>query len=200
MEQLFTYDKIFDVFYYLFLIFKEFWYLFLPAFLISIIVKKIPKFIKHFKKRKEYLAEVKKEKEMGKKLSFKPNNDIEEKLREVDQMDGEQFETFLRYIFKDLGYYTEKTAKVGDYGADLILLKDGFKIAVQAKIYRTKKVNLRAVQEVHASLKRYVCDKGIVITNNYFTQSAKNLANDTGVELWDRDKLSEVMLSLKKVS
>ena len=142
----------------------------------------------------------KKEIKVENKIRFNPAaDDIEEKLREVDQMDGEQFEIFLRRMFKDLGYYTEKTARIGDYGADLILLKDGYKISVQAKRY-SKKVNLRAVQEVYASLERYFCDKGIVVTNNYFTQSAQNLANDTKVDLWDRDKLKEVLISIKKAS
>ncbi|SHK91946.1 restriction endonuclease [Desulforamulus aeronauticus] len=141
--------------------------------------------------------EEKKELKLENEINFKPSDDIEEKLREVDQLKGDKFEIFLKRMFKDLGYYVEMTARVGDYGADLILLKDGYKISVQAKRY-SKNVGLRAVQEVYASLERYVCDKGIVVTNSYFTQSAKNLANDTKVELWDREKLKEVLLSIKK--
>lgn len=142
----------------------------------------------HFEDKKELKSE--------KKIKFKPTDDIEKKLGEVDQMDGEQFERFLRGIFRDLGYYTERTPRTGDYGADLILLKDGYKISVQAKRYK-KPVGVKAVQEVYASLEKYVCDKGIVITNNYFTQNAKTLAESTKVELWDRDKLKEVLLTLK---
>lgn len=35
----------------------------------------------------------------------------------------------------------------------------------------------------------YRCHVGIVMTNNYFTQSAKDLAKENGIVLWDRDNL-----------
>ena len=38
---------------------------------------------------------------------------------------------------------------------------------------------------------------GMVITTSYFTQKARQLAEQTGVILWDRDKLEEKIYQLK---
>lgn len=137
----------------------------------------------------DYFIE-RKEIKIEKKLS---NSNFEE----IDQMEGRDFERYLRYLFRDLGYQTTRTPVTGDFGADLILLKDGFKIAVQAKRYK-KPVGIKAVQEVHSSLLKYDCDKAIAITNSTFTKAAKDLAEHTKVELWDREKLEEVINSVKK--
>ena len=40
-----------------------------------------------------------------------------------------------------------------------------------------------------AAIKYYNADSAIVITNSYFTKSAIKLAKVNNVELWDRDKL-----------
>lgn len=40
-------------------------------------------------------------------------------------MDGVQFEKLLAAVFSTLGYAVETTPATGDYGADLILTKDG---------------------------------------------------------------------------
>ena len=50
-----------------------------------------------------------------------------------------------------------------------------------------RKVTNSAVQEVVASLAYYTRNKGIVVTNSFFTQSAKELAKVNNVELWDRN-------------
>jgi restriction system protein len=87
----------------------------------------------------------------------------------------------------------------GDQGIDVIAEKAGIKIGIQAKCYSSKVTN-KAVQEVTAALSYYSCDKGIVISNNYFTESAISLAQSNNIVLWDRDslkrKLEEFFLNL----
>ena len=46
-------------------------------------------------------------------------------IYEVDRMSGEDFEQFLMGLFQRLGYKTEHIGKLGDYGGDLIIEKDG---------------------------------------------------------------------------
>ena len=66
--------------------------------------------------------------------------------------------------------------------------KDGEELVIQAKRYSIdRKVTNSAVQEVVASLAYYTRNKGIVVTNSFFTQSAKELAKVNNVELWDRN-------------
>lgn len=118
-------------------------------------------------------------------------------MDKIDKMKGRDFEKRIAFMFQDLGYKVKLTKATGDGGADIILNKDGIKTAVQVKRY-SKKVSNRAVQEVVASLAKYKCQKGIVVTNNYFTQPARDLAKVNNIELWDREKLMKVLLSLEK--
>lgn len=68
-------------------------------------------------------------------------------IAEIDQMDGVQFEHYLGHLFRSQGYKAEVTKAAGDFGADLVIFKDGRRIVVQAKRYK-KNVGLEAVQEV----------------------------------------------------
>jgi restriction system protein len=115
---------------------------------------------------------------------------------EVDEMTGKEFEIFLDVHFKKNGYTVSLTQDSQDYGADLILYKDGSKTVVQAK--RSKNpVGIKAFQEVAGAVRHYNGNKGRVITNNRFTENAYNLAKSNDVELWDRKKLIEFILLAK---
>jgi restriction system protein len=77
---------------------------------------------------------------------------LESGIEEIDKMSGEQFETCLKFHFRVLGYKVDTTAYSHDYGADLILQKDGEVTIVQAKRYNGK-VGIKAVQE---AMERYL--------------------------------------------
>jgi restriction system protein len=51
-------------------------------------------------------------------------------INTVDKMTGEEFEEFLLCHFKKLGFLGHTTPVTGDYGADLVLQKDGGKIVI----------------------------------------------------------------------
>ena len=53
-------------------------------------------------------------------------------IHDVDRMDGHAFEHRLALLFDRLGYRVEDTPYSGDFGADLVVGKDGKRIAVQA--------------------------------------------------------------------
>jgi restriction system protein len=110
----------------------------------------------------------------------------------VDKMNGVEFEKFLLVHFQKLGYKGQLTPATNDYGADLILSKDGEKIVVQAKRW-TSKVGIEAIQQIIGAKQYYKASKCIVATNNYFTPNAENLASNSGVELWNRTKLLDIM-------
>ena len=127
----------------------------------------------------------------------------EQKLREsgiseVDTMTGKVFEMYLEGILKARGYGVRLTSTTGDFGADLILSTDeNTTIVVQAKRY-SKKVGVRAVQEIVSAKSYYGADECWVITNNYFTSPALELADSNGVILFDRDELVEWMIEYKQ--
>lgn len=109
-------------------------------------------------------------------------------IRAIDQMTGDQFEEFLVFFFRLLGYSAKKTKKSRDQGADVILNIDGVRIVVQAKRMRNK-VSNSAVQEVVASKAFYQATDAWVVTNSYYTEAAKELGRANNVQLWDRDRL-----------
>lgn len=113
--------------------------------------------------------------------------------RDFDNMDGHQFEEFCANIlrknsFKDV----EVTQGSGDQGIDIIAYKDGIKYGIQCKCY-TQDIGNKAVQEAFSGKKYYDCHVAAVLTNRYFTQSAKELSAKNGVLLWDRGYLEKLL-------
>lgn len=113
-------------------------------------------------------------------------------LNVVDRMSGTEFEEFLLVHFRQLGYKAKTTPATGDYGADLVLEKDGTKTVVQAKRWR-QKVGVEAVQQILGAMGYYKASKAIVITNNYCSENAHVLASSNNIEIWNRDVLQEFM-------
>lgn len=135
------------------------------------------------------IGEIKNQKEYEENLS-KSN------ILEIDNMQGYEFEIFLKTLFTKLGYSAEVTKKSGDFGADLLLHKNNATIVVQAKRYE-KHVGVKAVQEIYSSMAYYCANEAWVVTNNYFTRQAKELANNNGVRLIDREELVKLIAETK---
>lgn len=124
--------------------------------------------------------------------SFRYKSGLPIDIREVDRMDGLQFEHFLKPVFERQGYLAQVTQGSGDYGADLILRKGGKKYVVQAKRY-SGNIGVSAVQQVVAAVSYYNAHGAIVVTNQFFTPNAVELAKVNGVRLIDRKELSNMI-------
>lgn len=119
-------------------------------------------------------------------------------LKQLDKMDGHQFEYACADILKANGYkHVKVTRGSGDFGVDIIAEKDKVRYAIQCKRYNHKLDNT-PIQEVVGGLAYYQCDKGAVMTNQYFTEPAKQLAQVNDVELLDRDTLSHMVNRTEK--
>lgn len=119
-------------------------------------------------------------------------------LKQLDKMDGHQFEYACADILKANGYkHVKVTRSSGDFGVDIIAEKDKVRYAIQCKRYNHKLDNT-PIQEVVGGLAYYQCDKGAVMTNQYFTEPAKQLAQVNDIELLDRDTLSNMVDKTEK--
>lgn len=128
----------------------------------------------------------------------KENNRLRKSgIKEIDRMDGFQFEKYLAALYVSLGYKAEVTKKTGDFGADLLLRKEGKMIVVQAKRYGSN-VGLKAVQEIMAAKTYYKADEAWVISNRNYTKQAVELAQTSQVKLVDRDELIKQILKVNK--
>lgn len=118
-------------------------------------------------------------------------------ISEVDEFEsGYDFEEYIAGLLEELDFSdVEITNPSRDFGADIIAYKDEEKYAFQCKLY-SDTVGLYAVQEVYAAKAYYNCDVAIAVTNNKFTSSAKELSKATDVILWDREKLTEILVYL----
>ena len=93
------------------------------------------------------------------------------KGRELDAMEGHDFEYFCADLLEDHGFKSvEVTRGSGDYGVDVLAEKEGVTYAVQCK--------------------RMV---GAVMTNQYFTEPAVKAAKKLKILLWDRGYLESMM-------
>ncbi|MCR4304699.1 MAG: restriction endonuclease [Gallionella sp.] len=115
---------------------------------------------------------------------------------ELDQLSGVEFEEFLAGLFRAQGYAAELTPTSGDYGADLILSKDGQRIAVQGKRYMGS-VGVAAVQEALSGMAYYQCHAAWVITTGAFTPNALELAEKSGVKMISRSEIGNLMAQHK---
>lgn len=118
-------------------------------------------------------------------------------IEEIDRMTGREFEEYLAVLFRTYGYHAKVTRGSGDYGADLILTKNGRKTVVQAKRYKNN-VGIKSVQEIIGAVNYYQADRAMVVTNSFFTKPAINLAQANNVQLINRDQLISLILRSKR--
>jgi hypothetical protein len=105
---------------------------------------------------------------------------------------GHPFEDFLREVLEELGYSVQRTETTVDQGVDLIVERDGVKVAVQAKSYADA-LGDDAVQQVYAGMAFYKCQRCVVIANSGFTPSARELAVQRGCMLIDGSQMPALL-------
>ncbi len=119
--------------------------------------------------------------------------DIEEKLPpNIDTLSGHEFEVFVSSLFQKMGFVVEHTKLSGDQGADVVLSRLGEKTVIQVK-RSSSRVGNKAVQQVLGSISLYKAEKGMVVSNNFYTRSAVSLATANRIELVDRDQLLQLI-------
>lgn len=114
------------------------------------------------------------------------------KVLPMDEMEGHDFEYYCADLLRNNGFLeVEVTKGSGDFGADILAEKDGITYAVQCKCY-DKPIGVKAVQEVYAGRDYYGRMVGAVMTNQYFTQPAVDMARKLNIMLWDRDYVDDM--------
>ena len=131
-------------------------------------------------------------------MAIKRRRYLNSPLAAVDAMSGKDFEKYLKVHFQRLGYKVKLTADTGDFGADLVCVKDNETTIVQAKRYK-KQVGIEAIQQIAAAKAYYKADKLMVVTNSFFTSAAKELARSNNVELWDRKSINKLFVKKDKM-
>ena len=114
-------------------------------------------------------------------------------IEELDIMEGHEFEYAIADLLRHNGWRdVEVTQGSGDYGIDILARRGSTRYAIQCKRYNSA-VGVKAGQEAGLGVDYYHYDAAAVITNNTFTKQAQNIAAATGVRLWGRDYLKELI-------
>lgn len=109
----------------------------------------------------------------------------------VDAMTGLQFEHYVAAVLRGLGCEVQLTKASGDFGVDLIAVRDGVRTAVQCK-RQDRAVNGSAIQQVVAGAAVYQCAATMVVSNHRYTRAAEQLAEVHGCVLVDRVRLARM--------
>ncbi len=126
-------------------------------------------------------------------LGLKKHTDAPEQLHGdfdvIDHMDGATFDRWCGSLLESVGFQViQYTPASGDQGVDIVAERSGIRYAIQCKRLQ-EAVGHQSVQQAAAGKETYRCDQSAVMTNNWFTDSAKKTAEERNVLLWDRAKL-----------
>lgn len=112
-------------------------------------------------------------------------------------MSGQQFEGYMAELFAAVGYGVRQLGGAGDQGVDLLLYKDGQRIAVQCKNHR-KPVGNRPIQEVYTGKRYHNATLAWVVAPAGYTPGAVNAAKRTGVFLYEQRSLEKWLRETKR--
>lgn len=106
------------------------------------------------------------------------------------KMSGYDYEYKCADFLRKHGFINVELTKLsGDQGIDIIAIKDDKRFGIQCKSYANP-VSNKAVQEAYSGAEFYGCDIPVVMTNTTFTKSARELAENIGVKLWENIEIS----------
>lgn len=118
---------------------------------------------------------------------------LSESIRKIDWF---QFEKLIAHLYISQGYIvTRKGGANPDGGIDLILEKNGERIAVQCKHWKAWKVGVAKLRELLGALSDTGISKGIIVTVSGYTMDAKDFANRNKIEILDSEQIYSMVTS-----
>lgn len=114
----------------------------------------------------------------------------------VDKLDGVEFEDLVEKLISKMGFITERTKRSFDGGIDIIAINEQplfeGKYIIQCKRY-SKSIGEPILRDLYGVVSSEHANKGILITNSYFTKTAKEFAKNKPIELIDGKKLTNML-------
>lgn len=120
--------------------------------------------------------------------------DLIERLRAIDWF---QFEKVVALTYRKLGHtVTRRGGANPDGGIDLVIEKDGQRVAVQCKQWKTWNVGVKAVREFLGALTDAKIERGLFVTLGGYTGEAKQLADKHGIAMLNESALATMLESV----
>jgi restriction system protein len=114
--------------------------------------------------------------------------------KRLGEMDWFQFEKLIEMVYAAQKCpVTRRGGAKADGGIDLIVEKNGAKVAVQCKHWKSWKVGVRNIRELKGAMTIENMQKGVLVTIVGYTEEARTLAEEQGIALLDQGKLLDLI-------
>lgn len=110
-------------------------------------------------------------------------------MDDIIKLSPSEFEAFICCMVGKLGYEVRPISIGEDIGIDALAMNEFDKIGIQIKKYIKRKINLSMIYHTYGAAAYYDCSKAVIITLSELTPKADIVANKLGVEIWDKDKV-----------
>ncbi len=127
-------------------------------------------------------------------VAYNRHADKQAPLKDVplDSLSEGQLVNQLENIFQRQDFKVSEPPHAGNFGADLLLKRDGEETVVQVNP-SAQTVGTESVQQLIGAMAYYDAPHGLIVSNSHFTPAAHQLAHRAGILLWDRERLSREM-------
>lgn len=116
--------------------------------------------------------------------------------QQLQSMDPYEFEELVAELWDSKGYTTNVRKKSGDKAVDIDAERGGRKEVIQVKRYSDgNKIGSEVVRKYATLYQQTDANKVVLVTSGIFTDSARELGVDLGVELIDGNKLINELVS-----
>ncbi|HNY64536.1 MAG TPA: DUF2034 domain-containing protein [Deltaproteobacteria bacterium] len=134
----------------------------------------------------------------GQESAAKPEFHAQIGTEHIREMPWHEFEKTVGHLYRSKGFeVTQKGGNKPDGGVDLIAEKNGEKLLIQCKHWKTWKVGVKVIRELYGVVTADPSSSGgIVITSGTFTEEALEFAKGKQLELIDGTKLLSMFSDL----
>lgn len=115
---------------------------------------------------------------------------------ELATLTNSEFEVLIAQIAKSMEYDVEIVPSGKDVGIDVIARNKCEALAIQAKKFINRKINLEMVYHTYAACAFHDCTKPIIATLSILTPNAEKAARKLNVQIWDYNFISSSFLAV----
>lgn len=118
----------------------------------------------------------------------------------IDELEGWQFENLIHQLVVEMGFEAEETKRGPDGGIDILAYNEQpllqGKYIIQCKRY-SNPINVEIIRDLYGVVHSNNANKGILITNSTFTDTAVEFSRDKQIELIDGARLLNLLNQYK---
>ncbi|TVQ32431.1 MAG: restriction endonuclease [Phycisphaeraceae bacterium] len=119
-------------------------------------------------------------------------------LDSIRTLSWRDFEQLLAEAFRRQGYMVRDTGPGADGGVDLILEKDGQRVLVQAKQWKSRQVGVKIVRELLGVQVAERAHGSFVVTSGQATDEARRFGKKSGVRIIEGPELEEMIGAVQR--